>query len=109
MRGTIWLTCDRVGINKMTKGRPTRLDRGELAIKVEVIVDPECWGSPSLEQTIHIHDWRDGLTFPDVRLDQMTITPAEAEKIKAERAAEAASQLRALGYTVEAPQADAEE
>lgn len=102
MRDTIWLRVDKAKVVQTYKSQPS-VGRHELAIKIQVEVDPACWGAPTLEQKIHITDWREGLEFPDVKLTEMTITPAEAERIRHDRELKAAEELRKLGWHVEPP------
>jgi hypothetical protein len=103
MKDVIWLRVDRNKVLTMTKGQP-QLGRGDLAVKVSVEVDPSCWGSPVLEQSIHIADWRQGMQFPDVQLTELVITEAEAERIRREREQTMAAELARLGWEVTPPE-----
>lgn len=105
MKEIIWLVCTRQGFERATK-RPPVLNRGEIPVKLVLEVDPAVFGPPVLEMKLHVRDWREGLVLPDPELRDMTITEAEAEKIRAQRLAAVEQMLRERGYTVVAPVPD---
>lgn len=107
MKEVIWLTVSRHQVVKMIKSQ-VQLERGQVPIKVNVIVDDAVFGAPTLEMTIHVTDWREGLAF-DPELKEGTITEAEAELIRHQRLAAMAAALEARGYAVTAPAADDED
>lgn len=105
MREVIWLTASRDGIRKMTKNQPD-LWRGEIPVKLEVVIDDAVFGAPVLEQRIHVTDWREGLAFADPELKDKVITEAEAEMIRQQRLTAMTAVLEARGYQVTAPPGD---
>lgn len=103
MKDVIWLRVDKAKVLGMTKGIPA-LSRGELPVKLIIEVDPSCWGSPTLEQRVHVADWRQGMDLPDVGMSELVISESEAAMIRAERERKMAEELRRLGYRVEEPE-----
>jgi hypothetical protein len=107
MQETIYLTCDRIAVRNMTKRQPT-MKRGEILVKLNVIVEPKAFGNPTVEQTITIKNWADGISVADINLTQLTITEAEADAIRKQRREAMVRQMRELGYQVIEPDADPE-
>lgn len=99
MKEVIYLKVSRQRVEGMTKNLPD-LKRGEIPVKLEVIVDPAVFGAPTIEQTVHVTDWREGLAFPGVGLEDLVITEAEAEMIRAQRLEAMRAALEQNGYTV---------
>jgi hypothetical protein len=101
----IWLVINiDTGVQRMTKRQPTELKRGEVPVKVLVEVEPKALRPPTLIRTIKIADWREGLDVSgDINLKQLTISPEEAELIKARRREQQLELLREMGYTITPP------
>lgn len=85
----------------MTKRLPS-VKRGEIIVKLHVQVDPGAFGSPTIEQSIRVADWADGIPLTDIDLKQLTITRAEADQIRRQRQAALVELVREMGYTVAA-------
>jgi nucleotide-binding universal stress UspA family protein len=107
VKEVIYLKVSRQRVEGMTKNLPD-LKRGEIPVKLEVIVDPAVFGVPTIEQAIHVTDWREGLAFPGVDLTDLVITEAEAEMIRAQRLEAMRAALEQHGYTVTEPLAEGE-
>lgn len=99
MRETIYLAIGRRGVRTMTKRLP-QLMRGEIPVKVVLDIDPAAFREPVIEQHITISDWRQGLDYPDIGLEEMFITEEEAEAIRQQRLDLMVSLVRDHGYQV---------
>lgn len=108
MRETVYLVISRQRVERMTKNVP-ELKRGEIFVKVLVEADASAFRPPTIEQSIVISDWRQGLDVPDVDLTEMTITEAEAEQIRKQRLAAVIASLEDLGYKIDPPAPGPEE
>jgi hypothetical protein len=104
MKETIWLAVDQRGVNRMTKKLPS-LNRGEIPIKLEVIVEPSAFTTPTLVRTVHVEDWRQGVDISDVEFKETTITEDEAALIRARRLEKMAEILTDHGFGVTVPDA----
>lgn len=102
MKDVIFLTCNRNGVVKMTKSMPA-LARGEIPVKVEVIVEPGAFREPVLATSITIADWREGVDIADVELKERVITQEEADMIRARRLTAMREVLEARGYVILLP------
>jgi hypothetical protein len=103
MNETIWLRVDRYGVKAMTKSMPSRLNKGEYPVKINLEVKPEAFREPLMETDIVITDWRQGFAFPDIDLKEMAITKEEADQLIAQREAQAVEDLRKKGYDITPP------
>jgi hypothetical protein len=103
MRDTIFLVVDRYKVVRMTKRLPD-LAKGEIPVKLVLVVEETAFREPVLEREVTVADWRDGLDLADVDFKETFITEAEAEVIRARRLAAMEEALRARGYTVTGPQ-----
>jgi hypothetical protein len=102
MRDTVFIVVDRAGARKMTKGLPA-VKRGEIPIKLNLVVDPSAFAPPVVEQSLHITDWRAGRGAIQFAVKEGTITEAEAASLKADMLLEMRETLERAGYTVTPP------
>lgn len=103
MRDTVWLVVTRNKVDRMTQRMPV-VNRGELPVKVNVIVPADAFQPPVLEMTLEVKDWRDGTELADLSLTQGVITQAEADLIVQRRVAQMADILRERGAVVTWPE-----
>jgi hypothetical protein len=108
MHEVICLKVSRQRVEGMYKSLPS-LARGEIPVKIDVIVEPSAFREPTIEREIRITDWRDGLDLADVELKEAVITEAEAALIKERRLAAMRAILEQRGYVVTEPPPDADE
>lgn len=99
MRETIWLVVSPSRVERMTK-KPPSVNRGEIAVKVNLEVPLKSFRPPVIERTLLIEDWRDGTELEDVHLRNDVITEEEAKLIVERRLARMAEILRERGYSV---------
>lgn len=105
MKEVIYLTASRNGIgNTVRKNLPTNIQRGEVPIKVTVVIEDNAFAPPVLEQHITIEDAYRGIDLEDVHFNGSIITVSEAEAIRQRRLEKAAEILKANGYSVEKEQ-----
>lgn len=103
MRDTIYLAVGPRGVRKMFKSVPS-LYRGEIPVKIELVVDETAFREPVIERKVEIVDWREGVDFPDIEMREGTITEAEAQMIRQQRIARMRENLELLGYKIEPPE-----
>lgn len=103
MNETIYLTCTKDKVEKMTKSLPNHIRKHEVPIKLHINIPDEAFSPPTVEHYVHIEDWRKGIDLEDVQFKKYIITDEEAEIIRARRLEKMTSVLREQGYTVEAP------
>lgn len=108
MKEIIYLRVDRSGVRGMTKNLPST-HRGEIPVKLEVIIDDTAFREPVLTRQVHIADWRDGIDLADVEFRESVITEAEADLIRQRRLAAMREILEARGYTITDPPADGDD
>lgn len=108
MKEVIYLTLSRSKVEKMTKNLP-EIRRGELPVKITVIVDEKAFREPVITKEVVINDWREGIDMADVEFRQSFITPDEAEAIRQQRLQKMATILREQGYSVVTPEAEEKE
>lgn len=99
MKDTVYLVVSRAGVQSMRKSLPSP-HRGEIVVKVLLTVADGGFAPPTIEQRIDIQDPYQGVDLEDVHFTGTTITPEEAEIIRARRLAKAAEILVANGYNV---------
>lgn len=107
MKEVIYLAVTRSRVERMTKNLPD-LKRGEIPVKINLVVDEAAFREPVLELAIHIADWREGLVFPDPELRDGIITETEADMIRGQRLRELRAALESRGFTVTEPPAEGE-
>lgn len=107
MQETIYLAVSRWRVERMNKSMPD-LKRGEIPVKLLVTVDEGAFREPVIEMSVHVTDWRDGLAFADPELRDGIITEAEAETIRQQRLTAMRKTLEGRGYTVTAPEPEAD-
>ena len=83
----------------MTKSMPG-VYKVEIVIKVNVSVDDKVFGTPVIEQNVHVVDWASDIDVKDVRLEQNVITEAEAAMIRESRLARMKEILEEQGYNI---------
>lgn len=83
----------------MTKSMPG-VYKDEIVIKVNVSVDDKVFGTPVIEQNVHVVDWASDIDVKDVRLEQNVITEAEAAMIRESRLARMKEILEEQGYNI---------
>lgn len=84
LRESIWLVIRPDRVDRMTK-RPPDAGRGEIVVKLTLVVPPGAFRSPTIERTVEVADALDGTELEDVRLDRDVITEEEAAMIVAHR------------------------
>ncbi len=99
MKQTIYLRADRRSVINMTKSMPG-VYKDEIVIKVNVEVDDTVFGTPVIEQNVHVVDWAKDIDVKDVRLEQNIITKEEADMIRESRLERMREVLEAQGYTI---------
>jgi hypothetical protein len=108
MEDTIYLICDRKNVKGMRKTLP-RWKRGEVIVKLKVEVDPDCFGSPTIEKHVFVEDWKEGIDLEDVQFEKNIITEEEAEIIKEKRLEKMQRILEEQGYFVSKKEEDDDE
>lgn len=99
MKQTIYLRADRRSVISMTKSMPG-VYKDEIVIKVNVEVDNKVFGTPVIEQSVHVIDWASDIDVKDVRLEQNVITEAEAAMIRESRLERMREVLEGQGYSI---------
>lgn len=107
-RTVVWLVLKPGGVDRMTKRAPDTV-RGEIAVKLTVVVPAGAFQSPTIERTVEVASVFDGTELEDIRLTRDVITEAEAEMIVARRVERMEQILRERGAEVTWPVPDAEE
>lgn len=102
MKEVIYLKVSRQRVEGMTKSLPT-LKRGEIPVKLLVVVDETAFREPVIERQVHIADWREGIDIADVELRESTITEEEAALIRARRLEAMQRVLEHQGFVVLPP------
>jgi hypothetical protein len=108
MKETVYLKVSRQRVEGMYKSLPA-LARGEIPVKLDIVVEPSAFGPPVLEQHVHITDWREGTGIADVELREAVITEAEAQVIRDRRLTAMRAILEGRGYVVTEPPGDDDE
>jgi hypothetical protein len=101
-KSTIYLVASRAGVLRMTKSLPT-VHRDEIAIKVEVTIDPDAFAEPVLVRHIRVSNPWEGVDVADLDLKTSVITEEEAQAIIARRLAKMQEILTDRGYGVTPP------
>lgn len=102
MKSTIYLIVDRSGVRQMNKNMP-QVRRGELVVKLNVVVPEEAFAPPTLEQNVEVEDWQQDFKVDDIEFNENVITGAEAEMIKQARLQAMEKTLKTQGYKVIPP------
>lgn len=99
---TIYLYADKWGVNRMTKNLG-QVKRGEIPIKLELVVDETAFREPVIEKKVVVEDWRQGVDIADVDFTETFITEEEAAKVREMRFEKMTEILQKQGYTVAKP------
>lgn len=99
----IYLRVDRSGIRGMTKSLP-QLRRGEIPVKLELVVEDDAFRTPVIEKRVVVEDWREGIDIADVDFKETLITEDEAKLIREQRLARMKQVLEAQGYEITKPE-----
>lgn len=102
MKQTIYLYANKWGAQRMTKSLG-QVNRDEIPIKLNLIIEESAFREPVIEKTITIEDWRQGSDSADVELKELTITEPEAALIRKTRLDKMREVLEKQGYTVNSP------
>ncbi len=103
MNEIIYLVVDRYNVKRMTKNLPS-LNRGEIPIKLELVVEETAFRNPVIEKRVVVEDWRQGVDIADVDFKETTITEEEAELIRERRLEKMRGILEAQGYKITQPE-----
>jgi hypothetical protein len=96
---TIYLVVSHHGVDRMTKRLPA-LQRGEIPVKVNVIIADTAFREPVIEREVVVADWREGIEIADVELKESFITEEEAALIRQRRLAKMRELLEQNGFIV---------
>jgi hypothetical protein len=103
----IYLRVSRHRVEGMTKRMP-ELQRGDIPVKLTIVVDDAAFREPVIEHRVHVTDWRQGMDLPDLELRDGIITEQEAEVIRTRRLAAMRKVLEDHGYGITEPVAEPE-
>lgn len=103
MNDVIYLVVDEYGVKRMTKNLPG-LSKGEYPIKLNVEVKDSAFREPTVEKTVVVEDWRQGVDIADVEFQETTITEEEAQLIRERRLEKMKEVLEHQGYKISKPE-----
>ena len=104
MKDHFYLVINSQKIVKFQRSLPTGLNRGEIPVLMEVIVEPTAFRVPTLIRKIRIADPFEDIALNDVEFRKDFITEKEAEIIRQHRIRQMQAVLENQGYTVTAPE-----
>lgn len=99
MKEVIYLVVNSKKVERLTRNLPD-LKRGEVPVKLTLIVDPKAFRVPTIDKEVYIDDWREGIDLEDVEFKKNIITQGEAEEIKQKRLAKMKEIMEQQGWTV---------
>lgn len=103
MRQIVYLYCDEYGVNRTTKTLG-QVRRGEIPVKLELVIEETAFREPIIEKKVVVEDWRQGVDIADVDFKETFITEEEAETIRQMRFEKMSEILAKQGYQVTPPQ-----
>jgi len=103
MEDTFYLVINSHKVVKFQRSLPTGLNRGEIPVRVDVIVEPTAFRTPTLIRQIRIADPFEDIALSDVEFRKDFITEEEAELIRRRRLGQMRAVLEAQGYTITPP------
>lgn len=103
MRETIYLYATQYGVSSRITKSLGDVKRGEIPIKLDLIIEDTAFREPVIEKQVTVEDWRQGVDIADVDFKETFITPDEAESIRQMRFEKMSEILSKQGYQVTPP------
>lgn len=99
MKDTIYLIVARNGVQGYRKS-PVAVSRGEALVKINIEMPTDAFTPPTLEQTVVINSWSNGIDMEDVQFNNNIITEEEASLVRVKRVEKMKTILESQGYTI---------